>query len=69
MARHLQIRDVPEALHRKLETRAAMAGKSLSDYLLDEMHVIAERPTMEEVVARLAEFEQEAVRAEREAIE
>jgi hypothetical protein len=33
----IQIRDVPEMLHRKLKARAALAGKSLSDYLLAEI--------------------------------
>ncbi len=33
----IQIRNVPESLHRKLEARAAEAGMSLSDYLLREM--------------------------------
>jgi hypothetical protein len=49
----IQIRDVPEKLHRQLKSRAALAGVSLSDYLLREIHQIAERPTMEEFRARL----------------
>ena len=32
---HVQIRNMPDALHRKLKARAALAGKSLSDYLLE----------------------------------
>ena len=32
----IQIRNVPEALHRELKSRAALAGMSLSDYLLNE---------------------------------
>lgn len=74
MAKHLQVRDVPDPLHRKLKARAALAGKSLSDYLLDEIRVIVKRPTMEELAERLAELEPvdleessvEAIRAERE---
>ena len=46
----IQIRNVPEALHRKLKARAAEAGMSLSDYLLREMRKTAERPTMEELM-------------------
>lgn len=49
----IQIRDVPEKLHRQLKSRAALAGVSLSDYLLREIHQIAERQTMEECRARL----------------
>jgi len=50
----IQIRNVPDALHKKLKTRAAMAGLSLSDYLLREIRSLAERPTLEEMLERLA---------------
>lgn len=50
----IQVRHVPSALHRKLKARAAMAGMSLSDYLLAELRRIAERPTREELLARIA---------------
>jgi plasmid stability protein len=49
----IQIRNVPDALHRKLKARAALAGKSLSDYLLDEIRTTADRPTLDELRARL----------------
>jgi plasmid stability protein len=49
----IQIRNVPDALHRTLKARAAKAGKSLSDYLLDEVRRVAERPTLEEMLERL----------------
>ena len=49
----IQIRHVPSALHLKLKARAAKANKSLSDYLLDEIERMADRPTMEEWVERL----------------
>lgn len=49
----IQIRNVPEDLHRKLKARAVLEGKSLSDYLLDEMRRIAERPTLAEMLKRL----------------
>lgn len=42
-----------EDLHRRLKARAAMAGMSLSGYLLDENRRVAERPTIEELRARL----------------
>ena len=41
----IQIRNVPDPLHRKLKSRAALAGMSLSDYLLREIRAVAERPT------------------------
>jgi plasmid stability protein len=50
----IQIRNVPDALHRHLKARAALEGKSLSDYLLKEIRDAAERPTIEELRARLA---------------
>src|SRR5438128_1665668 len=49
----IQIRNVPAALHRKLKPRAALAGMSLSDYLLAQIRSIAARPTMEEMIARI----------------
>ena len=53
MSKMIQVRNVPEALHRSLKARAAMAGMSLSDYLLAEMREIAERPTLSELRERL----------------
>lgn len=50
----IQIRNVPDSLHRELKSRAALAGMSLSDYLLNEMRQVAERPTIEALRARLA---------------
>ena len=50
----IQIRHVPKTLHRKLKVRAAQEGMSLSDYLLREIQRIAERPTMEEIMDRVA---------------
>jgi plasmid stability protein len=49
----VQIRNVPDALHRKLKVRAANAGQTLSDYLLAELDRLAARPTREEMLARL----------------
>jgi len=70
----IQIRNVPDALHRRLKSRAALAGMSLSDYLLGEIRSVAERPTLDELRARLERRTRinprltlaEAVRAERE---
>jgi len=49
----IQIRNVPDALHRRLKSRAALAGMSLSDFLLGEIRQMAERPTLEELRERL----------------
>ena len=49
----IQIRNVPDALHREMKSRAALAGMSLSDYLLRELQQIAERPTMAQMLERL----------------
>jgi plasmid stability protein len=53
MSAMIQIRNVPNELHRRLKARAALAGMSLSDYLLNEIRHVAERPTLEELRARL----------------
>jgi plasmid stability protein len=50
----IQIRNVPESLHRRLKARAAMEGKSLSEYLLHQMEAVADRPTVAELSQRLA---------------
>ena len=70
----IQIRNVPEELHRVLKSRAALEGKSLSDYLLAELRQVAERPTLKEMLERLRNrapvedfSSEEAVRAERDA--
>ena len=74
MSTMIQIRNVPDALHRKLKSRAALAGMSLSDYLLQQIRQVAEQPTIEEMKARLAKRSSvtlsidtaDAVRAERD---
>ena len=74
MSAMIQIRNVPDELHRRLKARAALAGMSLSDYLLNEIRQVAERPTLEEMRARLESRSPvtpdvspaEAVRAERD---
>lgn len=55
MSKMIQIRNVPDELHRTLKTRAAQLGMSLSDYLLSEIHQIADKPTLEEYLARVSD--------------
>ncbi len=50
----IQIRHVPRDVHRRLKARAALQGLSLSDYLLREATRLAEQPTMEEMMERIA---------------
>jgi antitoxin FitA len=50
----VQIRNVPDDLHRRLKSRAALAGMSLSDYLLAELRASADVPTAEEMRMRLS---------------
>ena len=74
MSSMIQIRNVPDVLHRQLKARAALAGMSLSDYLLKEIRQVAERPTIEELRSRLGRQPEvrlrvspaDAVRAERD---
>lgn len=75
MSKMIQIRNVPDAIHRKLKARAAEAGMSLSDYLLANLRRSVEQPTSEELWARIRSREAvaapvsaaSAVRAERDA--
>jgi antitoxin FitA len=53
MSKMIQIRNVPDELHRALKVRAAQAGMTLSDYLLSEIEQIAEKPTLAEMMERL----------------
>lgn len=53
MSKMIQIRNVPDAIHRTLKVRAASSGMTLSDYLLRELRGVADRPTIEELVARI----------------
>ncbi|MDQ3629069.1 MAG: hypothetical protein M3419_09725 [Actinomycetota bacterium] len=70
----LQIRNMPEAVHRTLKARAALAGQSLSEYAQAQLVRAAEQPTRQEVIGRirkrtavvLADQPEDAVRDERD---
>jgi antitoxin FitA len=49
----LQIRNVPDDLHRRMKARAALAGMSLSEYALAELTRSLERPTRSELIEAL----------------
>jgi len=53
----IQIRNVPDTLHRKLKARAAQAEMSLSGYLLGELERIANPPSWRVIIARLSRQE------------
>lgn len=57
MHRMIQIRNVPDSLHRTLKARAAMAGTSLSAYLLEQIAALASAPTPQEMIARIERLE------------
>ena len=57
MTKMIQVRNVPEDLHRLLKSRAALAGKSLSEYLLEELRRVAARPTLSELAERISNRE------------
>lgn len=71
----LQVRNVPDDMHRRLKARAALAGQSLSDFMLGELRRSLERPTRDELLDRVrarervvvSESAADAVRAERDA--
>ena len=53
MSKMIQLRNVPDKLHRKLKGRAALEGLSLSEYLLSHIRELAELPTPSEMRERL----------------
>jgi len=59
----IQIRDVPDEVHRTLKMRAASAGMSLSDYVKRDLEAAAAQPTLEEIDARVSARGRSAVRA------
>jgi plasmid stability protein len=75
MSKMIQIRNVPDSVHATLKSRAALAGQPLTEFLLAEIRRVAERPSPEELAARLLSRSRvrlttspaEAVRADREA--
>jgi plasmid stability protein len=74
MSKMIQIRNVPDSVHATLKSRAALAGQPLTEFLLAEIRRVAERPSPEELAARLLSRSRvrlktspaEAVRADRE---
>ena len=75
MSTMIQIRKVPDALHRRIKARAALTGMSMSRFILMELEKVVERPTREEVLEQIGLYPTDhlepapaaAIRAEREA--
>jgi hypothetical protein len=57
MSKMIQVRNVPDRVHRQIKARAALAGMSLSDYLLAELRFLCDHPTEAELKARLPTFD------------
>ena len=74
MATMIQIRNVPQKIHRQLKSRAALKGLSMSEYILQELTKSLERPPREELLDRIAQLSEaelqpspaEVIRAERD---
>lgn len=74
--RSVQIKNVPDDVHRVLRRRAAIAGQSMQEFLLTHLTEYARRPTVSEVMERVGQrsggrlslaFAVEAQRADRDA--
>ena len=63
MTKMIQVRNVPEDVHRTLKARAAAAGMSLSDYVKRDLEEAAARPSLEEIDARVASRGRSGLRA------
>jgi antitoxin FitA len=48
----IQVKDVPDEVHATLRRRAAAAGKSLQEYLLERLTADATTPTLDELLER-----------------
>lgn len=57
MTTMIQVRNVPDRVHRTLKARAALAGKSLSDLVREDLIAMAALPSRAELKARLAAAE------------
>lgn len=71
---NVQVRDVPDDVHRRLKSQAALAGQSLNEFLLARLSDIASVPTVPELAQRIREREPydgpssaAVIRAERDA--
>ena len=50
----IQVRNVPEDLHRSLKERAAREGTTMSDLILAELPRLARKPSQEQLLERIS---------------
>lgn len=71
----VQIKNVPPSVHRTLRARAANSGKSLQEYLLEQLELVAREPALDEILDRAGgraggnlgfDFAADAIRSDRE---
>lgn len=55
MSKTIQVRDLPDHVHRRLKARAAEQGRSLSELVREQLEEVADRPTLGEMLERLRE--------------
>lgn len=75
MSTMIQIRNVPDEIHREAKARAAREGLSLSDFALRALRRELDRPTPAELAARIRQLDpvvdappaDRLIRAERDA--
>ena len=56
MATMIQIRNVPDKIHRQVKARASLAGMSMSEFILQELQRVVERPSRDELLDRLSKL-------------
>lgn len=56
----IQIRNVPDSIHRRLKVRAAELGLTMTDYILGELKRVSEQITPRELAARALALAQQA---------
>jgi len=74
MSTMIQIRNVPDDLHRRIKARAALTGMSMSRFIMMELEKVVQRPTRQEVLEQIARYPTdpldpapaEVIRAERQ---
>jgi plasmid stability protein len=56
MAKSIQIRNVPDEVHRQLQARAARAGISISELVLREIRRTLGQPTRRELLQQISKL-------------
>ncbi len=56
MSTMIQIRNVPDAIHRQIKARASLSGMTMSEFILQELTRVIERPPRNELLDRLAKL-------------